>query len=457
MLLASDVKFYSVYANPMKIKDKEKTASLLGSVFPEIEYSTLYDKLHKQSHFVWIKKNITPRKYQELLTLGIPGLYFETTYRRVYPQQNMFAHIIGYVNIDNSGIAGIEYFLNNHFMGEEIFLTLDHRVQYFLRKELKYVMKRYRALGASGIVIDVNNGDIIAMSSIPDFDPNKPYTNVTDAQRFNKTTLGIYEIGSIFKFFTLALALQEKVVDLEESIFIQKPYYVAGFEIKDLFNMDYSTVREIVTKSSNIGIAMIAQRLEIQQHKDFLISLGFADKLSLPMPEVTTPLFPMYWDTSTQITASYGYGLSISLLHTIIAFAALANGGILHQPQIFLSDQPVEGKRVIGRDISEMLRGVMAETVVLGTGKRSKIEGYNIGGKSGSAEKSILGKYRKDQNLASFIAVFPIEDPKYAILIMVDEPKREGFATGGIITAPSVKNVIEDIAVLLDNSILKNL
>jgi cell division protein FtsI (penicillin-binding protein 3) len=386
--------------------------------------------------------------------LGIPGLNFEDAEARVYPHGRLVSHVIGLTDIDNNGLAGIEKRFDADLREDRdpIKLSLDIRVQHMLREELYKSMTEFSAIGAAGMVLDVNTGEIVGMSSLPDFDPNNIET-VTDEAMFNRGTLGVYEMGSTFKLLNTAMALDSGRVGLENAFDARKPLRVARFRISDYHAKNrWLSVPEILVYSSNIGSARMAQFLGTQTQKDFLGKFGMLSRAKLEVPEVGAPLVPSPWRDINTLTISFGHGIAVSPVQLVNGVATLVNGGIFRDPTLLARDpqQPEAGRRVIKQSTSDIMRALMRMVVMEGTGKKAIVPGYMVGGKTGTAEKQVNGRYKRKALMSSFVAAFPLQKPRYVVLAMLDEPKGTketfGYATGGWVAAPVVGAVIRRLA-----------
>lgn len=457
VLLATNLETASLYANPRRVLDAVQAAKRIAGVLPELSESELAEKLASHRSFVWIKRNMTPKQEYEVNRLGIPGLYFKREERRVYPQGPLAAHAVGFADIDNKGLSGVEAGLNKelrHATGP-VRLSLDIRVQHVLRDELARAMAEFRALGAVGIVMDARNGEVVAMSSLPDFDPNDAAREPADA-RFNRATLGIYEMGSTFKIFTTAMALESGVATLADGYDATKPLRVARYTINDYHpQARWLSLPEIFLYSSNIGAAKMALDVGTKRQQTFLERLGLLEPVHLEVPEIGAPLVPSPWREINTLTIAYGHGLSVSPLQLAAATAAVVNGGTLHEPTLRAAPygDARAGRRVVSESTSDAMRRLMRLNVVEGTGKKAEVPGYLVGGKTGTAEKNIAGAYNRRALLSSFVAAFPMDEPRYVVFVMLDEPKptkaTHGFATAGWTAAPIAGRVIARMAPLM--------
>ena len=469
-ILATDVKTPSLFAEPRKIIDVDEAVELLTAVLPDLDASEVRDRLSSKRGFVWLKREITPSQQREIHRLGIPGVGFLTENKRVYPNGPTVSHEIGYVNIDNQGIAGIEKWLDGqglaalHMAGlatdqlqRPVNLAVDLRVQHALREELAAAREKYKAKASAGVIADVNTGEIVAMVSEPDFDPNNPRI-ANDPDHLNRLTTGVYEMGSTFKALTLAMALDSGRISLSSSFDARMPLRYGKFEINDFHaQRRVLTVPEIFTYSSNIGTARMALSLGVEYHKAFLRKLGQLDRLRTELPESAEPLVPKHWGELNTVTIAFGHGLSVAPLQAVMGISALVNGGKMIPPTFLKRDQAEADRlaeRVIKPETAEKMRYLMRLNVEKGTATRANVMGYYVGGKTGTSEKVVGGRYSKTKVLTSFTAILPADKPRYLLLIMLDEPQglpeTHGFSTSGWNAVPVGAKVIERVAPLLD-------
>jgi len=468
--IATDVKTPSLFAEPRKIIDVDEAIELLTAVLPDLDTNEVRERLSSKRGFVWLKREITPSQQRDIHRLGIPGVGFLTENKRVYPNGPIVSHEIGYVNIDNQGIAGIEKWLDGqglaalHMAGlatdqlqRPVNLAVDLRAQYALREELVAARAKFKAKAAAGIIADVNTGEVIAMVSEPDFDPNNPRI-ANDPDHLNRLTTGVYEMGSTFKALTLAMALDSGRISLSSSFDARMPLRYGKFEINDFHaQRRVLTVPEIFTYSSNIGTARMALSLGVDYHKAFLKKLGQTDRLRTELPESAEPLVPKRWGELNTVTIAFGHGLSVAPLQAVMGISALVNGGKLIPPTFLKRDQAEAdrlAKRVIKPETAEKMRYLMRLNVEKGTATRANVMGYYVGGKTGTSEKVVGGRYSKTKVLTSFTAILPADKPRYLLLIMLDEPQglpeTHGFSTSGWNAVPVGAKVIERVAPLLD-------
>ncbi len=458
-LLATSLRTASVFANPKEIRSPETVAAQLAPVLA-MDKNLLIKRLKGNKSFVWLKRNLTPREQAATNRLGIPGLYFLPEERRVYPYGQLVSHAVGYVGVDNKGLAGIEKQFDQQLRRssqpeDPLALSLDIRVQAIVREELRAAMGRFRAIGAVGVVLEIETGELLSMVSLPDYDPHNP-SRASDAQKFNRVTLGTYEMGSTFKTFTMAMGLEYGVVNMRGGYDATNPFKVATFTISDTHpKKRWLSVPEIFAYSSNIGSAKMALEVGGKRQQEFLDKLGMMKPVDIELPEKASPQVPAQWRDVNIVTISYGHGISVTPLHLARGIAAVVADGMLPKLTL-LHSQRHENKRndpVISEKTSRDVRRLMRLAVEHGTGAKADVPGYRVGGKTGTAEKiNAGGRYTEDAKIASFVAVFPSDAPKYLVLVMIDEPKGTdatyGFATGGWIAAPVVGNVVSRMGML---------
>ncbi len=470
-LLATDLRTPSLFAEPRRIIDPDEATELLAGVMPDLDSREVRDRLGSKRGFAWLKREITPAQQKEVYRLGIPGVGFLNANKRVYPNGNEISHILGYVNIDNQGNAGIEQWLDNnrgladlHRAGlandrdqqQPIQLSVDLRVQHAMHDELVAARDKFHADAAAGVVFDVRSGEVVSMVSVPDYDPNNP-RGALDPSRINRLTKGVFEMGSTFKALTIAMALDTGKVTLNSSFDARSSLHYGHFSISDYHAQNrWLTVPEVFTYSSNVGAAKIALAIGVEAHKAFLRKTGQLDRLHTELPESARPIVPAQWGELSTVTIAFGHGLSVAPLQAVMGIGALMNGGLLIPPT-FLKRTPEEARalatRVIKPSTSVAMRYLMRLNAEKGTATKADVNGYYVGGKTGTAEKVFNGRYVKNRLMTDFMAVLPADDPKYLLLIMLDEPKAipetHGFATSGWNAAPVTAKVITRIAPLL--------
>jgi cell division protein FtsI (penicillin-binding protein 3) len=468
-VLATDVRVPSLYAEPRRLIDVDEAVELLTADLPDLDATELRERLSSKRSFVWLKRDITPEQERDIYRQGLPGIGFLNENKRDYPNGAEVSHLIGHVDIDNEGIAGIEKWLDGqglaalHMAGlatdrlqNPVQLAVDLRVQHALRDELVAARAKFSALAAAGLVLNVRTGEVVALVSEPDYDPNNP-REALDPSRINRLTTGVYEMGSTFKAFTVAMALDSGKVTLKSSFDAHSPLHYGKFDIHDFEPQQRAlTVPEIFTYSSNIGAARIAMAVGVDAHKAFLKKMGQLDRLRTELPESAEPIVPKRWSELNTMTIAFGHGLSVAPLQAAMGVAALMNGGILIPPT-FLKRTEAEaqalGTRVIKPETSEIMRYLMRLNVEKGTAEKADVPGYYIGGKTGTADKVVFGRYSKNKVLTDFMAVLPADQPRYLVLIMLDEPhatpETHGFTTSGWNAVPTGGAVVARIAPLL--------
>jgi cell division protein FtsI (penicillin-binding protein 3) len=470
MILATDVKAPSLFAEPRKLIDIDDAEEQLTATMPDLDVKELRERLASKRGFVWLKREITQQQQREIHRLGIPGVGFLTENKRVYPNGPTVSQVIGLVNIDNQGIAGMEKWVDGqglaalHMAGlatdrlqRPVQLALDLRVQFALRDELVAAREKFRAKAASGVVLNVNTGEVVAMVSEPDYDPNNP-REANDPSRINRLTTGVYEMGSTFKVLTMAMALDSGKATLSSMFDASHPLQYGRFAIHDYEPMHRAlSVPEIFTYSSNIGAARMALAVGVDAHQAFLRKMGQLDRLRTELPESAEPIVPKHWGELNTVTIAFGHGLSVAPLQAVMGIAATLNGGRLIPPTFLKRDQADAdklAKQVIKPETSREIRYLMRLNAEKGTATKANVMGYYIGGKTGTAEKVVDGRYSKHKLLTDFMAVLPADKPKYLMMIMLDEPQptpeTHGFATAGWNAAPTAAKVIARIAPLLD-------
>jgi cell division protein FtsI (penicillin-binding protein 3) len=457
-LLATDYPKTSIFADPAEVLDAEVAATRLAEVLYGVGRAELLDKLTQPRRFVWLKRHVTEAEERAVIRLGLPGIAFRSELHRIYPQRALTAHLVGYVGVENQGLAGIESAFERRLTGEQsaapLMLTLDLGVQEVVRSELTTARARFAALGATGIVLDVTTGELLAAVSLPDFDPNN-YQHASPEALFNRNTLGTYELGSLFKLFTVAMALDAGVVDLDDSLDASQPLQLGRHRINDFHaKRRWLSVPEVIAHSSNIGAAKMAQALGAEGQHAYFERLGLLDRHPIRLPEVGLPQQPAPWRPINTVTAAYGHGLAVSPLQVADAVAATVCATARPRAHLVAEEVPEVWSRMpVSAETAAKMRWLMWLTVTEGTGSLAKVPGYLIGGKTGSADKPGRGGYRERALIASFVAAFPIERPRYVVLVTFDEPKGDeatfGQAHGGWTAAPTAARIISRIGPLL--------
>jgi cell division protein FtsI (penicillin-binding protein 3) len=450
--LATDVRTVSVFAEPRNILDKDEATELLTAVLPDLNAKELRDKLGTKKGFVWVKREITPRQQAEVHRLGIPGVGFVPENKRVYPNGNVAAHVLGFANVDNIGIAGIEKYIDSQGLQDlngagfavqasdlkPVQLSVDLRVQHLLRDELVKGLEKYRAIAAAGAIMDVNTGEVIALVSLPDFDPGNP-VDALEKDRINRMNVGVYEMGSTYKALTIAMALDSGKANINSTYSTAGGMMRFGSQvIREYKGTGRSlSVPEVFVRSSNMGTVKMALSVGVEGHKAFLKKMMQLDRMTTELPESAAPIVPARWGELNTATIAFGHGLAVAPLQALAAVGALVNGGYLIKPT-FLKRSEEEAKkdavRVIKPETSEAMRYIMRVNGERGSARFADVPGYFVGGKTGTAEKVINGRYAKNKNFTTFTAIAPSDKPRYVFLAIYDEPK--GYAeSGGYSTA----------------------
>lgn len=471
LVLATDVRSSSLFGEPRRIIDVDEAVEALTAVLPDINAEELRQRLSTKRGFVWLKREITPQQQREIHNLGLPGIGFMTENRRVYPGGTLGAQVMGTVNIDNQGIAGLEKWVDNrglaelHMAGfasdrqqEPVELSLDLRVQHVLRDELFQAKEKFKAIAAAGTVVDVRTGEVVAMASLPDFDANDP-AKALDPKALNRLTTGVFEMGSTFKALTFAMALDSGRFNINSMLDARGALQFGKFRIHDYHPENRMlTLPEVFLVSSNIGTAKMALALGVDYHKAFLAKAGQLTRLRTELPESAMPLVPKRWGELNTATIAFGHGLAVAPLQAVMAVNALMNGGYLIPPT-FLKRTPEEAMalatQIIKPETSAKMRYLLRLNAEKGSASKMNqaAAGYYVGGKTGTAEKVIGGRYSKTKLLTTFTGVFPMDNPQYLVLVMLDEPQAVpgtyGFATAGWNAGPTTGKIITRVAPLL--------
>jgi cell division protein FtsI (penicillin-binding protein 3) len=456
VLIARDLPVSDLYAMPVNFWNTAEAASQLAKATGADE-ARLKQAFAAKRGYILVQRGLSPDQRDAVMRLGLPGLNFENRYRRYYPAGRIVSHAVGQVDPDDNGISGLELGLNKRVRGSAnaapIVLSLDMRVQYVLEHEIETATEAFKPKAAGGIVLNVRTGEVLALASMPDYEPNRHTLEPGDSPR-NRMTQDVYELGSIFKIFTFSDAVEQKTVRLDEGIEVGHPFKVGRFFIHDFERLGpVLSAAMVFADSSNIGTAQIELRSTPEHQQAFLRSLGLLDPVRTELPEIASPLYPRRWATVESATIAFGQGISVNPLSFTAAAAAIVNGGTRIHPTFLKADHVQTGARVISEDTSRTMRGLMRLVVTAGTGKSADVPGYDVGGKTGTAEKPQNGRYAHHSLISSFCGVFPISDPQYLVFVMLDEPHGNkasaGFATGGWTAAPAVGRVIARVAPLL--------
>ena len=468
--LVKTVNSINVGISTQKIIDKKKLILNLKYIFPEKDYGDITSKI-KSKKFFYFEKKISEENYEKLMKLGDKSIQSEKKLIRVYPEKNLFSHIIGQIDDDNTGISGLEQSLNEDLkkFKSPIKLTVDKNIQFLLRSELVKFNKIFNAKGSAAILMNVNNGNILSLVSLPDFDPNKR-EKISDSKFINRATKGVYEFGSVFKTFTLAAAFNEKIIDNQtEFVDLPKSLTCAGFPIREYDKKIPSnlTAEQILIRSGNIGSVRIGQKVGEEKLKSFLSKIGVLDKIDFDINEVGKPI-KFNWGKCPLATASFGHGITTTLLQLAKAYAIIVNGGYNVDPTLIYNSKKKERTKILDKEVSNKILPILRKIVTTkeGTGSLANVEGYEIGGKTGTAQKSTLGGYSK-KKINTFVSVFPTSKPKFVLAVMIDEPKnnkdyiyhyRDGsnikykgtpFNTAGWTTVEATGQIVEKIGPIL--------
>ncbi len=475
-LLAGNLLTSSLYAHPQEMIEPGKTARALAGIFPELDEKRLLRDFTSARKFVWVRKIISPEQRQKIHDIGEPGLHFGRRYARVYPNGHLAAHVLGGVQFGKEGVsaaelvgvAGAEGFFDQALRdperrGRPLVLSIDSAVQATMRRVLAAGLKLVNAHGGSAVLMDAFTGELFSLVSLPDFDPNRrplpaAASDPSESPIFNRTVQGVYELGSALKVLTAATAIDAGTVAEDTIINTTGPLVSHGFRIRDYRdNGPELSVRDVIVKSSNIGVARMALGFGTKVQKDFLRKVGFFEPVPVELDEASNarPLIPSRWTDLTAITVSYGHGIAISPLHLASAYAAVVNGGTRVVPSILRGGSPAGGgERVISPASSAVLRSILRSVVEDGTASIGDIPGYAVGGKTGTAEKpKPTGGYYEDKVIATFASVFPTTDPRYVLVVTLDEPEIEAngqtWRTAGWTAVPVAGEIIARVAPIL--------
>ncbi|WP_245183726.1 peptidoglycan D,D-transpeptidase FtsI family protein [Haematospirillum sp. H1815] len=458
LLLATNLPTVNLYADSQKLINPAEAADKLVAVLPHLNRHDVFNRLTSGRRFVYLDRNLTPRQQQSVNSEGIPGLFFENAERRAYLQGSLFSHVLGATDPDNNGIAGTELTFNEALRQNPsipLRLTVDARVQHAVRHTLLRNMEKFSATAASAVIMDVRSGEIVSLVSLPDYQPENFGASDANA-RFNRVTLGVYEMGSIFKLLNTAMALESGQIRLQDSYDTINPLKVARFTIRDVHRENRRlNVAEILTRSSNIGSARMAMQLGTEFQKKFLGRLGILDAARIELPETGHPLYPQPWRDINTMTISFGHGIAVTPISMIRGLAPLVNGGYMVQPTLLPRDAgDPQPQKVLRTETSLALRKLMRTVITDGTARKAEVPGYMVGGKGGTAEKiSASGGYNRKNNMNSFAGAFPMDDPRYALVVTLDEPKglksTWGFATSGWNVVPTAGEIIAEIGPIL--------
>ncbi len=468
--LAKTVSSIDIGINPVEIINEKKLLLNLGYIFPNKDYSSIKSRI-KNNKFFWFEKKISDEKYEKIMMLGDKSIIPEEKLTRVYPQKNLFSHIIGQIDDENNGISGLEKSLDKKLKDnkETIKLSVDKNIQFLIREELIKFNKIFRAKGSAAILMDVNTGEIISLTSLPDFDPNKR-KNISDVKYINRATKGVYELGSVFKTFTLAAGIHEKVIEPHTEFKKLKKKIQCGSNIIREYDKNLPsdlTAEQILIRSGNIGSVRIAQAVGLEKFKDFLDKLDLISPINFDIQEVGIPV-SFNWGKCKLATSSYGHGITTTILQLANAYSIIVNGGFKIEPTLIKQNSKTKNKKILKNDVSKKINPILRKIVTdkEGTASLANVEGYEVGGKTGTAQTSTIGGYSKNK-INTFASVFPSSEPKYVLVVMLDQPKtnseyvynyRDGsgikykgtpFNTAGWTTVEVVGQIIEKIGPIL--------
>ncbi|HEY4174870.1 MAG TPA: penicillin-binding protein 2 [Rhodopila sp.] len=457
--MAISLNTVALYADPRQIGDPQEAAKKLKTVLPRMDFDETVARLKRDKKFIYLAREITPREEQAINNLGIPGVDFQPTQHREYPLGRTAAQVLGGVDVDENGFAGVEKYFDRRLRTDTtpLRLSIDLQVQAVVREELSAAMAEFEAIGACGIVMDVNTGEVLAMVSLPDYDANFVRTAPAD-DRFNRAVEGTYEPGSTFKLQTASMALDSGMVHIWDEFDASRPIHIGRFTITDFEGKHrWLYLPEVLAYSSNLGAAHMALTVGADRQRAFLKSMGMFGRTGIELPESALPIVQSAaaWKEVVTMTVGFGHGISVTPLHIVRGTAAVATGELI-RPTIVARDpdQQVNEVRVIQPSTTEIMRRLMRLVVTNGYGKPAEVAGYYPGGKTGTAEKvGAHGAYRKHTNVSAFISVFPMNAPRYAVYMMLDEPHGNkstyGFSTAGWVSAPAAGKVIARIGPML--------
>ena len=468
--LSKTVSSIDIGISTQKVIDKKKLLVNLKYIFPNKNYQKIESQLENKNFF-YFEKKISDENYEKIMKLGDKSIQPEEKLTRIYPEKNLFSHIIGQIDDNNNGISGLEKSLNKNLKNvqEPIKLSVDKDIQFLIRDELIKFNKIFSTIGSAAILMNVNNGEILSMVSLPDFDPNKR-KKIVDLNYINRVTKGVYEFGSVFKTFTIAAALNERIIKPETEFFdLPKSLTCAGFPIREYDNKIPSdlTAEQILVRSGNIGSVRIAQQLGEEKFSLFLSKLGVLEKINFEIEEVGSPI-KFNWGKCPLATASFGHGITTTLLQLAKAYSIIVNGGYVINPTLIKNNKNEKKEKILNKDVSEKILPILRKIVTTkeGTASLANVDGYEIGGKTGTAEKSSGGGYSK-KKINTFVSVFPTSKPKFVLAVMLDEPKtnenyiyhyRDGsnikykgtpFNTAGWTTVEVTGQIVEKIGPIL--------
>ena len=455
-MLATTMRTKSLFVDSTIIQDPHEVLDQLNRIIPNLPQEKTLRLLSSGKKFDWIARDVTPEQQQAIIMMGEPALDFKDETRRVYPQGKLVSHLLGYTDIDGKGLAGLERAYDEELESGKNVLntTLDIRLQHAMNKELENTIQEFKAKSATGVIMNIKTGELLAGGSYPNFNPNK-VSDASDNERFNRLTLGVYELGSVFKIFSTAALLNEGA-SMGQKFDATKPLKVGRFSIRDYHaEKRVMTLPEVFMHSSNIGSALMGQELGAEKLKGYYKALGLMDKPDFDVLETGKPLIPATWREVNTLTASYGHGIAVSPLNLAAAVATSVGDGTFVRPHLVEDTHKDKiATRVFSKETAIQMRQLLRLNAVEGTGKKALVPGYSIGGKTGTADKpDVTGGYSGDKKISSFVSVFPSEDPEYLVLVLVDEPIGHsgtyGYATGGWVAAPAAGRIVEHMVRIL--------
>jgi cell division protein FtsI (penicillin-binding protein 3) len=452
VLLSVNLPMRSLEIAGREVWDAGETATAIASIFPGTDTKALTEKL-SAGRYVEIQDRLTPAQEEAVFALGLPGVRFSPRTRRFYPQGKAAAHVLGHTEPGKGGVMGLERVLNDWRGAGPLAASIDIRAQQILEQELAASLKKFHAKAAFGGVMDVATGEVIALASLPDFDPNAPGASPPDSRR-NRAVYDRYELGSAFKLFTAAAALETGVATEQSTYDARGAYKVADKTIRDFHGENrVLTLSEVVQYSSNIGAARIAADLGVDRQKAALKKFGLLDPLPIELVERRAPELPWQWGPVEAATISYGHGISVTPLHLLAAAASVVNGGVYHAPTFLRAPSAPKGQQILSADTSLVMRRIMRSVVSNGTASQAEAPGYFIIGKTATAEKPSRGGYNRNARIATFVGAFPGNAPRYAVLVTLDEPQAVegtwGYATAGWNAAPTFAAITKRLAPML--------
>ena len=469
--IVKTVSSINIGINPSQVIDKKKLLINLRYIFPKKNFQEIERKLNNNKFF-WIEKKISEENYEKIMKLGDKSIVPNESLTRIYPHRNLFSHIIGQIDDDNNGISGLEKSIDPLLKKKKkpISLTVDTNIQYLVREELIKFNEIFDTKGSAAILMNVNNGEVVSLVSLPDFDPNER-KQITNKNLINRATKGVYEFGSVFKTFTLAAAFHEKIIKPKtEFTDLPKSLTCAGFPIREYDNKIPSnlTAEQVLIRSGNIGSVRIGQKIGKDKFKSFLSKIGLLEKTDFDIEEIGKPI-KFKWGKCPLATASFGHGITTTLLQLAKAYSIIVNGGFDVQPKLIKSNKKIKKIKILDGEVSEKILPILRKIVSTkeGTASLANIDGYEVGGKTGTAEKSIGGIYNTKKKINTFVSVFPTSRPKFVLAVMLDEPKisenyiyhyRDGsnfkykgtpFNTAGWTTVEATGQIVEKIGPIL--------